>query len=254
MRVFTVRADGSDLRQVTGGEVVDQIDPQWSADGQTLYFFEDHPAGWIVGADGSVTYAPGKHPQGRLPSMRAIPAAGGSDREVLRDWITEREMYTHVHPTGRAVAYTRALNGSPTATLVRDLTTGAEETLPRMLVQPKWSPDGERLAGVTEGRAVNCRSDGTGCVELGLASSVSWSADGRTILLRREAAPLDEPRLVAMEIAAVPAGGGPERIVARLAPLSRFCSGISVAPDGRIAWVAYDRGRQELWSARLGAP
>ena len=256
VRVFTVRVDGSELRQVTAGDSVDQVTPQWSPDGETLYFSEDYPQAWVVMPDGSIRHDPGKDPDGRRRTLRAIPAAGGADREVLRDWVTEREMYTQIDPAGRRAVYTRAVDGSPMATLIRDLATGAERILPRMLLLPRWSPDGIRLVGVTrEGRAVNCPADGTDCVELGRARSADWSGDGLRILLRREAAPLDDPQLLAVDVVDVPARGGPERSIAHLAPLRRSCAGISVAPDGRIAWVAYDQGRQELWSARLsGGP
>ena len=99
---------------------------------------------------------------------------------------------------------------------------------------------------------MNCRRDGSDCIELGAAASVHWSADGRSLVLRREAGPLDDPQLVAVDVVSVASNGGAERALARLSPLRRFCDEISVARDGRIAWVAHERGRQELWSARLG--
>jgi Tol biopolymer transport system component len=250
-RIFSVRIDGSDLRQVTSGEAVDQIQPQWSADGRTLYFYEDYPRDWIVAPDGSITSPSGK------PALRAIPSGGGIPREVLRNWIWEREEWTQVHPTGLSAVYTRyASVGSPSAAIVRDLSTGGERALPLTLRRPEWSPDGSRLAGVTaEGRGVNCRSDGSACVDLGAALAASWSSHGRAVVLRREGATLDDPQNVAVDAIAVPAAGGPEQLLARLAPLRRFCDGISVAPGGAIAWVAYERGKQELWSARLtGSP
>jgi Tol biopolymer transport system component len=255
-RLFTVRTDGGGLRQVTHGEGVDHVQPQWSADGRTLFFQEDRPADWRVAADGAVTYAAGAR-----PSLRAVPAAGGADREVLRDWVAEDRLWTQVDPTGTRLVYTLAIDGSPAATFVRDLRSGMEQELPRPLHAARWSADGSRLlavtpdtAGVTpnaSGRVVNCRADGAGCLGLGMAQVAYWYAGGREVLLGTQVAPFDDPELVALDLTAVPATGGAQRFVARLGPLRRTAAGVSVAPDGAIAWIAYEAGRRELWSARL---
>jgi len=136
--------------------------------------------------------------------------------------------------------------------LIRDLSTGSERALARALRGPGWSPDGRSVVGASPaGQAWRCPREPGDCAELGAASSARWAPDGREILLRRLAAPLDDPQASAIQIVAVPAGGGPERQVATLGPMRNWCRGYSMAPDGAIAWVAYRAGRQELWSASL---
>ena len=249
MRVFTVAVDGSDLRQVTSGGVVDHLQPSWSSDGRTLYFYEDYPSSWVVSADGGqVTWSAA----GERPTFRAISAAGGKSRLLLRDWTIDERNNTRVDPAGGAVVYTRVVDGQPRATVIRDLRTGEERTLPQLLLRARWSPDGRELVGGTlDDRVLRCSRQGEGCRELGTASYAIWSADGQSILLRRSAAPLADPLLTAVDIVAVPARGGAERLVATLGPMRTWCRSFSVAPDGSLAWIAYRAGSQELWSAQL---
>ncbi len=255
MRLYTIGADGAGFRQAVEPSVAgaDQIHPRWSVDGRTLYYYEDRPSSWIVAEDGSGIRFDA---DGSRPTFRAAPSAGGPSRTLIDDWSSERQNWTDVDPTGREVVYTLLAGpGQRRRTRIRHLATGIERDFPVTLRRPTWSADGGRILGVlADGRATHCRVDGGDCVNLGPAREAHWAADQAEVYLARPGPSFADPRLVSVEVVATPARGGAERPIALLRPLRRDDDGITVGPDGSLAWIARRQGPRELWSARLELP
>jgi Tol biopolymer transport system component len=253
----SVRTFVADLAGATAPLVVppsapgfDQIHPTWSADGETLYYYEDYVEAWRVAPDGSGLRL---DPTAVAPTYRTIAATGGASRPILDPWWFDVQRWSAPDPDGRAIVYTRYdERGAARETLLRDLASGAETVLPRVLRRASFSPDGTRILGtVPDSEAVHCRRDGGDCVVVGPARTATWSADGQTIFMRREGRPLEDPELASVDVVAVPAEGGTERLLAHLEPLQRDNDEVTVGPDGTIAWIAHRRGNRELWTARL---
>ncbi len=145
--VFTIGIDGNDLRQVTDGPGQQNLAPQWSDDTGWLHFFRVRPTA----------------------SLRKVSVLGGDSVEV-GSW-SEVAM-AEIDPTGTAVAYVRANEGQPSATVMRSLTNGRETVLDTLLNGPRWSPDAQTICGMATRsrrsrlarRFVRCKSGcGSGC-------------------------------------------------------------------------------------------
>ena len=144
MHVFTVRADGSELRQMTHtpGEV--NAFPRWSADGRFLYFFREKPT----------------------VSFLKVPVTGGTATEVGPWSLLSR---ARVDATDKKVVFERREGDETSATIVRELATGRETTLPHVVRYPHWTRSGQTIIGTEDAtgadgqmrqRIVACRSMG----------------------------------------------------------------------------------------------
>lgn len=138
-QIFTMREDGSGVRQLTRGDF-SSTDPAWSPDGSRIAYgrFSFSTGGdylWVMDADGS-----NKQPLVTNPRT-GDPQFGGSPA-----WS----------PDGTKLAFDQCLNceqgGSNYEIFVADLQTGAIDTLTSHPVEdyyPTWSPDGSRIAFVS---------------------------------------------------------------------------------------------------------
>ncbi|MDT0212920.1 hypothetical protein Q9R29_03380 [Rothia sp. ARF10] len=132
-QVATMAPDGTDVRVLTSGPGVHDA-PSWTPDGSALVY-SYNPSGqptsssatlWRMNADGS------------------SPARTGSPNTI--------DVEPRVSPDGRSVVFMRGtFQGAKLATLtlvVRDLTTGAERSLPaagKAPEHPDWTPDGASI-------------------------------------------------------------------------------------------------------------
>lgn len=174
--IFTVRADGSDLTDLTNSAPgLTQYDPAWSADGTEIAFAAEpvgtrHAALYVMNGDGSgrhevanVAGAEEEHPSwspdGTLIAFDAFPAAGPDHIYLVR----------------------------PDGTHLRGLTSDALDAW-----GPDWSPKGNLIAFSDGGSApvsdlMTIRPDGAGLTQLthlGMftaAGLAAFSPDGRAI-------------------------------------------------------------------------
>jgi TolB protein len=231
--IFTIGADGTDPRQLTGGRELNHH-PLWSSDGQEVYFFQIQPA---VG-------------------FRRIPAVGGPSSEVLPwDWQVQNAPY--FDPTGRFVAYTRqrplgAPRTDPEHTVIHELATGRERVWPEPHTHLSgWSPDGASIIGWQhDGSGGNvhvitlCRVADGSCRSISRGRNPKWSvADNRIYFTR--------PARAAEQLWSIAIDGSDERRMSDLGVFSALAGFIDVSRDGILTWAPFQPGRQELWTATL---
>ena len=128
--VYVIRADGTELRQVTSGDAIDRM-PRWSPDGAWLAFTSDRSGQgeiWKIRADGS-----------ELTQLT-------SDASALPVWSPDGSRMVGIPRTGQN-----------TPTFLFDPAQSAVSEAPDQLPEPEpalmpftphsWSPDGDYLAG-----------------------------------------------------------------------------------------------------------
>jgi Tol biopolymer transport system component len=233
-QLFTVNADGTDLRQVTRGERQGNIMPQWTPDGAELVFYQE------LGS----------------PSLRRVPAAGGPSTALMDGWRWDTQQSARLDPAGRRLAYDLLENGTLAATVVRDLATGHEARLPRVIWSPRWSPDGLLLVGHdAEAREILlCESAGGSCQAVGEGWRPHWSGDGSRLFFARApaaAAATADPLTRSLELWVMARDGSGARRVTTLVSEHVLATPFDVSARDEIAWVQYRPGRRELWMATL---
>jgi Tol biopolymer transport system component len=230
IQIFTVNTDGTGLTQVTHGKTERNIHPQWSADGSAIYFYQIRP---------------------KL-SFRKIKIGDEQSTEVVEGWEWGTENGARVNPEGTRAVYSQLDKGRAVATMMRDLTTGSESAFP-LIRHPRWSPDGRFVIGTSVPsdssnlEVVLCSSDGGECRNLITGFYPHWSSDSRIYFTR------DSKRSDGEEIWTMSLAGRDEKNVADLYPLHPIGQFYDVSPTGKIIWIKYERGRNELWLTKLPA-
>ena len=230
MQLFVMDADGSNLTAVTHGTGELNIMPQWSGDGETLYFYQVHP---------TLTF-------------RRLSVTGGASREIA-PWSFGRQYQAAVEPRERRVVYSSVENGALRQSRARDLTTGSESAFPFALYEQRFSRDGRLIAGESRAHEVLvCESDGGRCRALTpkndrALTALAWSGDGtRLFFLRHTSA------RVWGELTSVALDGGAVKVHGPVGPFERdFQMSMDVSPRDEIVFPISREGPHELWLARL---
>ena len=99
--------DGSNLRAVTQGTGELNIMPQWSGEGDTLYYYQVRPT----------------------ETFRRISVSGGASREIA-PWSFKHQYQAAVDRRERVAVYSSVEHGALQQSRVRDLKMGSETRLP----------------------------------------------------------------------------------------------------------------------------
>jgi Tol biopolymer transport system component len=163
--LYTVRADGTDLRRLPG---ICCADPAWSPAGTRLAYTRNEAELWVAGAEG-------RRRRRLFGDVRRATAAASPT------WSPEGDRIAFINRSAIWVVDTRSARA-------------------RLLVRPPrtlgsvssvaWSPDGEQLAfGTTREQLYLVRSDGRGARRLGSAATRGraprWSPDSRRLTFLR---------------------------------------------------------------------
>jgi hypothetical protein len=227
--IFTIGADGSDLRQLTHGRELNH-QPRWGHDGKDVYFFQIRPE----------------------QSFRRVPALGGPS-VAFRSWSWTTENGPHFDPTGRFIAYLRQRPPGAPATVpehlvIHEVASGHERESPEPHVHPGgWSQDGQSLVGWQhDGSVVICRVRDQSCRTLTKGSAPAWPLGSSRVYFTRP-----EDGSAPQALWSINVVGTDERYEAEVGlfrPIDRF---VSVSPQGLVAWSRFEAGRQEVWTATV---
>ena len=176
--IYLMPADGRGVRRLTEARSRQGVDghPTWSPDGAEIAF--DRPAGWIY----------------------VVPVAGGREHRLARGfdpaWSPRGSQLAVATDAGLVLV--RASGGRSRLLVSLERAAGflglGPDDFPSIITSPAWSPDGEEIAfhfqyqrQKDERSAVLVvRRDGTSLrvlVREGRFTSVTWSPDGRWLLL-----------------------------------------------------------------------
>jgi Tol biopolymer transport system component len=201
LAVFTIRPDGSGLRNLTPDNEFES-NPVWSPDGRRLLFTNDVDL-YVMNADGSgrAKLVDGDlgifdhhwSPDGR---MIAYVDLRETQEDVIADlWVVGADGTGKIRvdarasdpswaPDARRIVYATADDGDPRLRIINADGTGEVPLTTRAAFEPAWSPDGTQIAFVTPGGKdiFLINPDGTGEVNLtrgrGEDDGPTWSPDG----------------------------------------------------------------------------
>ena len=231
--IFTINVDGSDPRQLTGGRELNH-QPRWGHEGQSVYFFQNHPT----------------------VSFRRVPAPGGPSVE-FQPWNWETSLAPFFDPTGRFLAYLRQRPpGSPPSvtehTVIHDVTTSQERVWPEPHTHPTgWSPDGLSIVGIQHAQqggtvVVICRVADESCRTIARGSSPKWSPQGDRIYFLRPSAPGGAQALWTIAV-----DRSDERQIGELGSFRPIDVFFDVSRTGLITWAPFTAGSTQLWTATI---
>jgi Tol biopolymer transport system component len=235
--LFVVSPDGRDVSQVTRVENEQNLAPQFSADGKSLYFYRMHPS----------------------KSFRRIPVDGGTSAE-LAAWDFQRERSAHVDRLDRAVVYEvgegDAINPTP-STRVRDLGSGREHALGAAIRGPRWAPDSRTIYGTVispdpagdpwnRWNVMACPADGQPCRALVRGFYPIPSSDGSRLFYLRDTGAARRMR----ELWMVNPDGANAQKIADIGPFAPDGYWYDVSPN-QILFTRFSASRRELWAADL---
>ena len=227
VHLYTVGSDGTDLRQLTWAKGERNTFPRWSADGAFLYFNQSRPE----------------------PSLRKLLLSGGPSSALVSGWTWETHRYAHIDSSNGSIICTRMDDNRPVSTIIRDIESGREVSLGRVLLNPQWSNDGRFVVGfqrAEKGRAGQiyiCPRSPDACKELTVDGyNPSWSKDDSLVYFLRTGQLSD-----GAELWAISRTGNDERRIANLRPMYPIAHRYDVSARGEITYVRFDAGEHELW-------
>jgi len=225
-RIWTVKEDGSEIRQLTKGDGdYHDVDPALSPDGKRILFTSTRAgkAGvWSMAADGSGVgrICDGDQgewsPDGRSITFRRKGAiltrelAGGKESTVSpKGW--SRCSGPSWSPDGKRIAFA-SIRGKANAIFLVPAAGGEPVKVfdKKGACEPHWSPDGGTIVYETETHVYTVRPDGGGSRTItyygGLQRYPRFSPDGREIVFCQGASTRGP-----WELYVVPSGGGTPR-------------------------------------------
>uniref|UniRef100_Q020S4 Serine/threonine protein kinase n=1 Tax=Solibacter usitatus (strain Ellin6076) TaxID=234267 RepID=Q020S4_SOLUE len=225
-QIFTIRRDGTEMRQMTLGKGEINGLPRWSADGAFVYYYRAYPT----------------------PSFRKVPAAGGADTEVIAGWSWETHNAAQEDPGGGRLAYTLNQKNNQVATLVREIASGKETRLSEILDNPRWSPDGTALVGTMADQGVIriCPVAGGACTGVAKGSLPVWESTGAKIYFWRH-----RPETAGQYLWSIDLKTREEKELAALGSFSQVESFYDISRSGQVITTPFREGRTELWMADL---
>jgi serine/threonine protein kinase len=237
VHLATVATDGGGQVWLTSRDGESNIAPQWSYDGQWIYFYRTRPE----------------------PSFRRIPSTGGPSEQLLPDWRWVERNGARVDRSGHLLAYSLlGPDATPARTIVRDLDTGGEHPLGAPLTALDWSNDGRFVFGThRQGsvyKVVRCPAAGGACATLAGGVKPRVSPDGRSVYFLRSPEPVigtTEAADTDVQLRVMSPDGANQHEVANLGPIEVLTLGYDVGPAGEIVWSSVEPGRSELWVADL---
>jgi dipeptidyl aminopeptidase/acylaminoacyl peptidase len=209
--------------------------PQWSPDEKeilfTAFFLDKRPRLYVVPSEGGTPRA-------------LVPDNAGSSRSG--DWSSD----------GKRILFDYA-EGDRSEVRILQRETGMQETLPNSedLTQPRWSPDGKRIA------AINSRTGDilvytldtrkwSIAAEATSAQGMRWSADSNFVYFQETADPEQSVFRVRLGRAL------PEKVFGFgefLGSMASQCRFTGVAPDGSI-YATVDRGGTDIYALDVRFP
>ena len=223
IHVFTIGADGNDLRQITSGQGERNIMPRWSTPGDSLLFTQVRPT----------------------DSLRRVSLRGEDSTEMLPwGW----DAYVELDPREQAIVFVRGRQ-----VLVRQLQGGREMALDRPLNFPRWSPDGQTIFATETVRAgslntwnvVRCAAATGSSTTLTSGHNVVPSRDGQRIYFMRPGT-AGLRNLLSADI-----NGHDERDLGAIGPFRLPDVNFDVSPNHTVVWPAFHAGKPEIWVATL---
>jgi Tol biopolymer transport system component len=241
-RISAINADGSGRLRLTKGYEYDQHSgPAWSPDGRTIAFHGyDDGAYWIssVGADGSGQRELTPGPQGFGLAEDDGYAWSPDGRKIA---------FTHIHEVG---VYVMNRDGSGRHLLARIGAADRTRNGAFRTGDVAWSPDGRRIACISDGVLWVMNADGTRPRRLvtdpvdnsaSKAATLAWSPDGRKIAFTHRGERED------WEIFVVNGDGSEVRKLAEASSRAYDVAPVW-SPDGRsIAFTSDRDGNSEIY-------
>ena len=194
--IWSMKADGSDLRQLTTAPELD-VEPAWAPDGQQIVF--------VSGRDD-----PNK------PAIYVMDADGGNQRLLVKveGALCNGPVWS---PDGTRIAFFSSLGGHYGLHLVNADGSNLTSLTPdeNNNLRPTWSPDGQRLVFASdrdEGRNLYFLTVADGAITRLTTGPYTddtprWSPDGRTILFSSNRAG------IVRGLFTVPAAGGEPKLL-----------------------------------------
>ncbi|RYG23395.1 hypothetical protein EON82_14150, partial [bacterium] len=257
--LFTVRPDGTDLRQITN-DPLEEMQPVWSPNGRRIAYLtavrpgQAEEAGTylnVVDADGTnrirlagkrihtfqrVAWSPDgtrlayvETPIGARARIMLVSSTGSTPTplrpakpdEEMPYWGVDGRIYFTAHSTSQPAPGIYQTEVVGIVSMNPD-GSGERVVLPRVAGTPRISPDGNKLLYWSLGKLGTAKMDGTGVREVGRTSGTvaQWTPDGSHIVY------LDE----SFALTVVTPDGTPQPIEA-----TRMARAATLSPDGKKA-------------------
>ncbi len=226
VQLLTVPLSGGGARRLTSDPAAIHALPRWSPSSEYLYFFHSTSA----------------------PAYSRLPVGGGSIEAVAEGWNWNVANGASIDPSGNRIMYSRLDGQAPIQTLIRYLDTAQDESFFATLEYPRWSADGESVAGSLftdqrfPGDVAVCSVAERSCNTIAERARIPmWSSDGSRIFFVRGFGTSQELFVVNAD------GSEGERKLFDMAPLLPLGPFYSVTNDDRIVWIRHEKDQGAIW-------
>ncbi|MCH9695244.1 MAG: winged helix-turn-helix domain-containing protein [Gammaproteobacteria bacterium] len=233
VQLFKMPVSGGSPLQLTFDTQATHAIPRWSADGKYLYFYYTKNGA----------------------SFSRVESGGGEVETIIPGWDWSVTNGASVSPDNTQAVYSRLTGQAPVQTLVRQFSSGEDQSFYATLEYPRWSQDGLSILGARHtdqrfpGDIAICPVAGTRCSILARDARVPmWSADESQVYFVRGFGD-------SQELFVVPRNGdGAETKLMDMAPLMSLGPFYDVTSDGDVIWVRYKEEPSEIWLTELAGP